>query len=594
MPRIHILPDQVADRIAAGEVVERPSSIVKELLENAIDATATAITVVIEDGGKRLIRVEDDGEGMDAEDAAIAFERHATSKLSSDGDLDSIATLGFRGEALPSIAAVSNVRLVTARRGAAEGCRIDVKGGLKSPPQFVGAPAGTVVEVTDLFYNIPARRKFLKTASTELAHAVTVVSQHALAHPEIHFRVLHGGREVLAAPRAVSLEERIVQVYGEEWAADGVPVALSEGGFRIRGIVSRPHASRGTRSAQEWFVGGRPVRSPSLNHALYEAYGPLLAHGRHPSFVLFADGPPGSVDINVHPTKREVRFRDPQLWYTLTKRAVEGLWRAEEVSLSEARVLAAGEAESSVVFSRTPESARFGLAESDAYADRVREAAARYAAGAAPAAVERPFVPRPAAPPRRPSGPIRILGQIKNTFIVAEIGDAMQIIDQHTAHERVLFDRLWERVDRSRSPVQPLLFPMPLDLKRDHALLLEEHRDVLEKIGLEFDGFGGDTVVVRAVPQLVAGSDIAALVQEIVDDLVAEVPAGGVRGRTERLVATMACHAAVRANDILEHKEMVALIEDLYRTPMPWSCPHGRPVILAFSHTDLDRMFHRR
>ncbi|MBI3610515.1 MAG: DNA mismatch repair endonuclease MutL [Nitrospirae bacterium] len=606
MSKIHILPENLCNKIAAGEIVERPASVVKELVENAIDAGATRIFIEAADSGRRLIRVSDNGEGMEPEDARKAFERHATSKLATEADLAAIRTMGFRGEALPSIAAVARVRMVTAQKGGAIGTEIRIHGGTVLPIKEAAAPAGTLIEVEDLFYNTPARKKFLKSNATELAHIVHTVQQQALPHPWIHFRLTHNDHLLLDFPIVRNVMERTSQVTGSDDAAGGdsdfVSVASDSGaesnGITLTGWFSKPGRFRATREHQEFFLNRRAIRNTSLSHAVNEAYGTLLAKGRHPMTYLFIEMDPASVDVNVHPAKREVRFRDTQAMHRFIKEALrerlrrEGLPAVPAVSYvsdsgAASHVIKTGRPTFSDVKSlsgarpssdpRWPEGTREAMA---VYHPPEGEATSSDAAAARPATI---------------LWPIRIepLGQVDQTYIVALVESELHLIDQHAAHERLLYERFRSQQKASEIPIQPLLIPEVVEFPTAEALRLREVLPLLGGLGLSVEEFGERSFRIRAAPAVLGVVDGRILLEDLLDD----VGAGATPAAEETLqnvMASMACHAAIKAHQSLRPEQMTRLLEDLYRQEVPPTCPHGRPIRVRFSRADLEKLFQRR
>jgi DNA mismatch repair protein MutL len=556
--RIRRLPDHLVNKIAAGEVVERPASVVKELVENALDAGARAVTIDLRDGGASAIRVADDGGGMTADELALALERHATSKLARDEDLDAIATLGFRGEALPAICAVSRFTITTAVPGAREGTRLAGEGGTIGQRLGVPAGAGTTVEVADLFFNTPARLKFLKSSATELATSLRAVTVLAVAHPGVQFRVSNNGRAVLTAPAARDLRSRMGGLWGHDTAARLLAVEHAEHGVAIAGLVSPPDVTRGGRDDVVVTVNGRPVRDPQLFHAVLEAYRPLLPRERFPLAGLGLVLPPADVDVNVHPTKAWVRFRHPRLVRELLVAAVGAALRRPAV---------------------VPEVGRpAGLPGAGVAAG----------AGAAPGAPGETqaglFAESPAAYVTTTFG--RVLGQAQDTFVVATSDQEVFFVDQHAAHERILFDRLQQELAAGAPASQELLFAEPLELAPGDRALLERWREPLERLGFAFERFGGDAVVLRAVPALLAADEPRRVVQAVVGDL------GGARAgepALDRVLAFVACRAAIKANTVLEREEMQRLLADLSVTTTPYFCPHGRPTMSRVSLADVRR-----
>lgn len=581
--KISILSEEVVGRIAAGEVVERPAAVVKELLENSIDAGSRSITIDVNDGGLSLIRVSDDGEGMSREDVPRAFLRHATSKLRSDQDLWSIRTMGFRGEALPSIAAVSRVRLLTATRSAEMGTELEVMGGMVGDIADAPPVTGTRIEVADLFYNQPARKKFLKSIPTEFSHISRVVQQASLAWPSIQFRLTHNTEETFNYPAAPSEQDRIAQVYRRPFLDQSLWIKATLPGAAVSGyIVDAVHA-KSSRIPQEVFVNYRPVRSPAVSHAVGEGYGSFLAKGCHPRFVLYLDVDPDRLDVNVHPTKREVRFSDNETIHQLVRRAVRQRLSGGEPTNEpeEARSLERSTpytAVSAVVTSQVGEShekdvARRTRPESETQLTFVSEA------------VE-PYV-------RAPSAEVIALGQINRTFLIAQVGNDLTVVDQHTAHERVLFERLYRAWTTRGIQAQPLLIPDSLELSPSHAALVQRYQHDLEKLGLEIEPFGASTVLIRSIPVGIGRVDPGAFLQDLVDDLNQWNSVPSLEARVRSVLASLACHGAVRAGRPMKLDEIKALVEEWHAEGEITTCPHGRRTSFRLSTDDLEKMFGR-
>jgi len=593
--RIHRLPPELANQIAAGEVVERPASVVKELAENALDAGATRISVTTEFGGKMLVIVEDDGEGMSPEDAVLAIERHATSKIARASDLAAINTLGFRGEALPSIASVSRFRLRTRAKGALSGTEIRVEGGTTRSVREVGAPEGTLIEVADLFFNLPARRKFLKADTAESAQVSRLVTQLALGYPEVGFVLKSGTRVLIEAAPAGSIEERFYQIYGER--PDLVPVRKDAAGITIRGFIAALTDEGPVRGPQHVFVNRRIVRDRTITHAIQQAYSVATIKERSPEVHLFIDLPPDRVDVNVHPTKAEVRFLDQGLVHEVLRRAVVdalGQGAAPELILAAPSVPEALAREMVLPLS-VPADGRgsnvlsfgaFGGATAGGQPhvsaavpgmrpdQRVGTTAGRETA----ASLQRPLTP---------------LGQFRNTFIIAIDDEGVAIIDQHVAHERILFEQIAERLTTGTIESQRLLTPVVLELGPGEHATLVGHAAALGRFGFEVEDFGGTTLRVSAVPALLAWTRSEAALRAVASDLDGLAPGAGVDEALRRMAATMACHAAVKANDPLTREKMQYLLDELRRTSHSSVCPHGRPVVLRLTRREIERNFER-
>ncbi len=555
--RIRRLPDALVNKIAAGEVVERPASAVKELVENALDAGARAITVDLRDGGAALVRVADDGQGMTAEELPLALERHATSKLARDEDLDAIATLGFRGEALAAICAVSRFTVTSRALGAAGGLRLAGEGGAVSQRLPVPAEVGTCVDVHDLFFNTPARLKFLKAPSTELSASLRIVAQLALAHPGVQFRVTNGGRAALTAPAAADLRQRVGALWTWPTAERLLAVEHDEHGVRIAGWASPPDVTRGGRDDIVVIVNGRPVRDPALLQAVLAAYRPLLPRDRFPLVVLAVTMAPADVDANVHPTKAWVRFRQPRV-------VQEMLVTALHAALRRPGVVPALGAEPRL--------------------------SSPMDAGSADALSEQPALFQEAAAPYQTSRFGRVLGQVQDTFIVSTTEDEVFFLDQHVVHERVIFEQIRGQLAAGPLVSQALLFPETLELGPAARALLERWREPLERLGFAFEGFGGDSVVLRAVPTLLKGDEPKRLVEGAVEELAdPKVTAPTL----DRALAFVACRAAVKASTPLAPEEMQRLVADLETTETPYFCPHGRPIVSRVSMHDIRRELKR-
>ena len=567
--KVHRLPPDLANQIAAGEVVERPASVVKELVENAIDAGARRLSIHTELGGKKQVRVEDDGEGMAPEDARLAIERHATSKIRRADDLVAIRTLGFRGEALPSIASVSHFVLRTRARGHLSATEIRVNGGMVSAAVEVGAPEGTAIEVNDVFYNLPARRKFLKSDAAESAQVSRVVTQLALAHPEVGFTLTSSTRSVLQWAPAASIRDRFFQIYGDR--PDLVELAKEAGGLRVRGFAAALVEQGPTRGPQHVFVNGRIVRDRTIAHAIIDAYSMASIKERSPEVHLVIEMRPDAVDVNVHPTKAEVRCRDQSLVHEVVRRALmEALGQSDAPQLQ----LRTGSPAAPVPAAATlPDILSGGT-----YPNRwVPGAAAVHTPGPSASAIT-PMIP---------------LGQFRDTFIIAVDDDGVAIIDQHVAHERVLFERVMERLTSGRLESQRLLVPLVMDLAPSaHQALLGRTAE-LERLGFEIEPFGAATIRVAAVPALLRSEDSSKALRALADDLEGLDRGAHVRDALQRIAATTACHAAVKANDPLTYDKMMHILDELRATAYSTVCPHGRPVMLRLTRREIERNFER-
>jgi DNA mismatch repair protein MutL len=565
MSRVQRLPPEVANQIAAGEVVERPASVVKELVENALDAGARTVKVEIAAGGKALVRVADDGAGMSREDALLALERHATSKLRVLDDLQSLSTHGFRGEALPAIASVAHLVLRTRDEGSAAGTEVEVRDGALVHVRDAGHPRGTTIEVRDLFGGVPARRKFLRADGTESGHVVEAVTLLALARPEIGFHLASAGRALLQAPPVASLGDRVYQLFGEEVLRGLVAVEGGAGAVRVRGFVARPERGAAGRPSLRLFVNGRPVRDRALHRAVGEAYRRTGADDLRGEAFVFVDLPAHLVDVNVHPAKAEVRFADPR-----------GAWSAVEEAVAAALSQGARGAAPAATARAFPSGAP--------PASRVAEQAAAWGLPA----------PSPGPAPLLEQGPWTVLGQHRNTYVVATDGEDLLLLDQHTAHERVRFEALLEGQERRAPESQLLLAPLVFTPAPAVRPVLEESRQGLEALGYDLEPFGGDAWRVRAVPAVLPVADpLGALVGILRDLLDRADETWNADGARERLVATLACHSSVRAGQPMGRDSMAALVRDLARTRHPTLCPHGRPTTVRVPQDEVSRWFER-
>jgi len=584
MSRISLLPPDLANQIAAGEVVERPASVVKELVENAIDAGATRLVIHIELGGKKQVRVEDDGEGMEPEDARLSIQRHATSKIHRAADLAAIVTLGFRGEALPSIASVSHFVLRTRRRGHQSGTEIRVNGGTVASTLEVAAAEGTVVEVNDLFYNLPARRKFLKSDAGESAQVSRVVTQLALAYSEIGFTLTSAGRTVIQCPPALSLRDRLYQLYGER--GDLIEVHKEAGGLRLTGYVAALADQGPTRGAQNVFINRRIVKDKTIAHAIINAYSMASIKERSPEVHLFIEMPPDALDVNVHPTKAEVRFRDQSLVHEVVRRALMDALGQGGVPQLQLRPEHAG---STPVAASIP-----GILAGGAYPNRWMPDATELGPGSRPTddgirmnpgatTVDRGQHIRPMIP----------LGQFRDTFIIAVDDEGLAIIDQHVAHERVLFERVMERLTAGPLESQRLLVPMMIDFTPAAHDALIGRAAALMQFGFEIESFGASTIRVDAVPALLKTEDSAQALHALAEDMDGLDSGAKVQDALQRIAATTACHAAVKANYPLTFEKMTHILDELRATAYSTVCPHGRPVMLRLTRREIEKNFER-
>ncbi len=599
MPKIHRLPVELANQIAAGEVVERPASVVKELVENAIDAGARRVTVTVEYGGKRLVRVEDDGEGMAPDDAQLALERHATSKIRTSSDLAAIATLGFRGEALPSIASVSHLTLRTRARGAMSGTEIKVHGGVIGSIAEVGAPEGTRLDVEDLFYNLPARRKFLKSDQAESAQVSRIVTQLALGAHGVGFSLVSAGRRLLECPPAGSRRERLFQIYGDP--GDLVEVYKETAGIRVEGYIA-PLAETGPRRGpQNVFINGRLVRDKTIAHAIGDAYSVASIKERSPEVHLFIEMPLDALDVNVHPTKAEVRFREQSLMHQVIRRAVGdalGQGPAPTLSLSPTASPSAYPAGETLPI---PGVLAGGLYPSRWRPDQARARATGFRLsirhGTRHSALQAPEHPAPGTAPSTEHSALSTslipLGQFRDTFIIAVDHEGVAIIDQHVAHERVLYERTLEKLTGGRLESQRLLTPILVDLPAAGREALVSRAADLQRLGFEVEEFGGEAVKVSALPALLGVEAAAATLRTLAEDLEGFDRGSPAEAALKLMAATIACHAAVKANYPLTYEKMAHILAELAATAYSTICPHGRPVMLRLTRREIEKNFQR-
>jgi DNA mismatch repair protein MutL len=592
--RIHKLPLHLANQIAAGEVVERPASVVKELVENALDAHARRITISTELGGKKLVRVEDDGDGMAADDARLAIERHATSKIASQEDLGAIRTLGFRGEALPSIASVSRFTLRTRSRDSDTGTEVRVDAGTIVSVREIGAPVGTCIEVAEIFYNLPARRKFLKSDQAESAQISRLVTQMALGYPEVGFTLTSGGRRLLECPPAAGLAERFFQLFGDR--SDLVEVHKDAGGLTIDGFVAALGDEGPVRGQQNVFVNRRIVKDRTIAHAIADAYSVATIKERSPEVHLFIQIPPERVDVNVHPTKAEVRFLEQSLVHEVLRRALAdalGQGRAPELQLSPAPGMAPEPRPMTIpgVLSGAAVGNRWSPEHDAALRTFAPGAETGFPTGAAAGA---------AAPLQPHTGiteddvrPMIPLGQFRDTFIIAVDDEGVAIIDQHVAHERVLFEQISEKLLAGRLESQRLLTPLLIDMSPAQVQALAAHRETLDRFGMEVEEFGGASLRLSAVPAVLEPAECEATVRALAEDLEGLDRGSRAEDALRRIAATMSCHAAVKANYPLTLSQMRYILQELRRTAYSSVCPHGRPVVLRLSRREIEKNFHR-
>jgi len=620
MSKIRILPELISNKIAAGEVVERPASVVKELMENALDAGSSRIIVEVDKGGRSLIRVSDNGSGMNHDDALLALERYATSKIYSDADLFSINTLGFRGEALPSIASVARFTLVTRPTDSDSGTEIRVEGGKIKQVSEVGAPPGTMVSVAHLFYNTPARRKFLKTVNTEMGHIADIVASIALGRPDVQFQLIHNSKKVKSWPAAADQTERVLGVLGADMHTEFFQIEKESQDVKVSGWISSPRMSRKTSRGTFIFVNGRFVRDRVIQHALFEGYTQRLVKGQFPVAVVYITVPFGQVDVNVHPTKSEVRFAKHRMVHDLVKSAVaetldrqdrprwdqqtgaKSQWDAAQSSKLKAQTII-GEARTAF-----DGSSGFRADSKPAFKDRgsriqhpVGPASRKFhRARPAPGSDAESWRFEPGARreqtdlwSKKRFADLVVIGQIHNTYIVCQSNDGLILIDQHAAHERIMYEQLKRRSEGLKAQAQKLLVPETVELGYREAAILEKLLPEFEGIGLEIEPFGGNTFVVKAVPELLVGREVKPLIQDIVEELAAEGFSAGPAQSIDECLKLMACHSTIRARQALDEKQLQGLLSQLDQCENPSHCPHGRPTWIQWTVKELEKAFNR-
>jgi DNA mismatch repair protein MutL len=602
MAKISILPENLSNKIAAGEVVERPASVVKELVENALDAGATRVIIEVGKGGQSLIQVADNGIGMRRDDALLAIERYATSKISTDDDLFAIRTLGFRGEALPSIAAVSRFALITRDMASDAGTQISVDGGKIKNVSEIGAPQGTMITVKELFFNTPARRKFLKTVGTEMSHIADIVARMSLGHPEVQFRLIHNDKMVKSWPLVSQHLDRVVDVLGKGSQPDLHAIEFNGNTVSISGWISSPKVTRRTSRGLYIYVNGRFVRDRSIQHGVFQGYAQRLVKGQFPIAVVFITVPFDQVDVNVHPTKNEVRFVSPHQVHEAVKSAIAQTlyetdrlnWRPQNRPQSQAPQKTSQTAESISTFIPAGKGAqkddfRFRPAMSppaESISDFGIENREREATDGGQRKQEQMFA-------SKGFSALRVVGQLHNLYIVCESDGGLVLIDQHAAHERILFEQLKQRGNDRPSAAQKLLVPETLELNFREAEILAQMLSDLKNLGLDIEPFGKNTFVIKAVPALLSGQDLRPMIHEIVEKTAAVGSAPGLEVTLDQCRMVMACHGALRANQQLSDAQIRELLHQLDQCENPAHCPHGRPSWIRWDLNTLEKLFKR-
>lgn len=600
-PRIAVLPELVKNQIAAGEVIERPASVVKELVENALDAGATRIQVDLEEGGVKLIRVTDDGCGMEASDLPLAFAAHATSKLSNVDDLEHIATLGFRGEALASIASVARVRAFSRRHDAPLGAQLEIEGGRASDVREAGGAAGTSIEVRDLFFNTPARRRFLKTTATELGRALDVIQRLALAQIGVGFVATHDGRRLFDVEPSMDLRARVRRTFGAELADALVPVSGADGDTRLEGFVAPVRFARGDTSRQMWFLNGRPLRDKILARVLRDAHRGFVVDGKQPTAFLSLAMDPAKVDVNVHPAKAEVRFRDERRMFGFLVAALRPAVQSTDMATPGERLLSFAQRRDDTAHTHThtlapqPAPRQHGFADSGALARGERPMFVRESLA--------PSTPQAgASTPARLDEPARrgddtLCGpflQVARTYIVRALPDGFEVLDQHALHERLTFEQLREEFERGAIEVQRRLTPELVEVGAAHARLLEDHFEALAQVGVLLGRFGEGVIAVHGLPARLRRPDAESLVRDVIATIEASGAAPDSGVLMEEVLHRAACRSSVMAGDELSEIEIRALLARAADSPHDQTCPHARPTRVRFTLADLEKAFHRR
>ena len=578
MSIIKVLSENLVNQIAAGEVVERPASVVKELVENSIDAGADKITIEVKDAGKTLIRISDNGKGMTKEDLKLAIQRHATSKIADESDLWKISTMGFRGEALASIASVSKMNIRSKMENDIAGNEIKIEASSVISENEIGMSQGTQIEVENLFYNTPARQNYLKKDSTELNHISSLLNTIALAKPGIAFKLIHNDKTVFDLPRVTDLISRISDIFGKSTADAMLPIFYGGSEFQLGGFIGKPLLSRSTTQHQYVFVNGRPIQHYLLANRIKAAYHSMLMEDKKPVFLLNIKIDPALIDVNVHPRKLEIRFEDQQT-------IVRIIYSAVKTALDKANLIPKGFTES-----RNYMSDSFPKKEAKAFSFGIPKNTVPQAIdftknimqGRAPMNLEENI----------PS--IKSITQIANSYIVAEDESGLVLIDQHAAHERVRYEELMNQFENQEKSVQPLLVPQEMELSTDEINLINENKEIFEKLGFEIEEFGGKTFVINAVPTCLSGEDLDPVIKGVLDDIKNHKSPSNMQGRIEEILTYMSCRSAIKFGQTLSLEEMQALIDQMQELKRPFTCPHGRPTMISLTLSELEKMFGRK
>lgn len=576
MSTISVLPDILINKIAAGEVIERPASVVRELIDNSIDAGATCIDVEVLHGGKKLIKVSDNGRGMDRDDSLLCFKRHATSKIAEEDDLFDISTLGFRGEALPSIASISKIVLITSQANAEVGSKVEISAGNKIEVSDAPPSPGTMVEVRDIFYNTPARRKFLKTNPTELSHIIETVTQKAFAHPGLSFSLTHNNREILNVPAASTLKERFSQLYGGEFTNAFVDIRMQGKIISLAGFCSRADFTTGSRSHQNIFVNNRPVKNPTINHAVYQAYGGTVPKDRHPAYFLFVSLDPKIVDVNVHPAKREVKFERPDEIHSVVESTIYETLNPVTMKDFHSKSSKGSNEPGEVTYAEFME-------QNDDSA--IREAVSGFTDN-----LQKDFFKDSV------TSDISHFFHIGEAFVATTSLDGLLIIDRHAAHERILYERF---LKKTTLETDPLFLPLRAELPPKEFNLIIKHKHIFKDLGIHLEDFGAHNVIIHSIPRELKKADINSLLLDVASGILERKTIGIKEELTEEslrkdISARLACHKSVRGRDSLGDAEMTKMMSDLEKTDDPERCPHGRPTRILLSLDYLQKIFRRK
>jgi len=568
--KIKILPEHVSNKIAAGEIVLRPASVVKELIENSIDAEATRITINIKAGGQKLIEVADNGMGMDSDDAALALERFSTSKIRNADDIFQINTLGFRGEALPSIASVSRLELITKARDKHLGFYIKTVGGRIEKSQVTGCADGTTVRVEDLFFNTLPRRKFLKSEATEMSHILNAVTFEALARPDIYFRLVHDRRELINIGPSHDLLKRIISIFGEQVSNNLLPIQGGNDLFNIYGYISKPEETRANRNSQLIFINKRCAHNKSISHSIYEAYHTLVPRGRFPVVFIFIDTPSAAIDVNIHPTKDEVKFFKENLVHTLIKEAVNQALRSSDLSHE---LFSLGHKKSTETEQE----------------HEIKEAVDKYIYKQK----KQERVPEfDFAKANKSNIPSKYI-QVFETYIITQLNEHIVIIDQHAAHERIIYEKLFRDLSLSKVESQRLLIDETIDLNYRQTVIFEKYLAHFKSLGFQVEPFGKNTFTICSIPAILKNANIAQVISDVLDEIIESEKAKSIVDLTEELIKLIACHTAIRAGAKLQKEEVESLLHQLFNTQHPYTCPHGRPTTIKLTKYELEKKFKR-